>query len=1100
MKKGYQPVPMEDRVARWEKDNHVAAAGSYYAHLALSHYYFGEHEEAAEALAAVQRFLSGLTDNVLKRQWYVFRALNSLKLHELAGSGDHAAVLGQIAPLVAKVETWARLGPLLGPYLAFLHAERERVTGTFERARSLYLDAIASAHQQRYTFLEGHLNECVGELLLETNQGPAHPFFREAARLYRRCQAERKELRLLDRRPQFFEDENLPAVAAIEPPEAPYALPQLDVAYLMRSALAISAEIDQQILLRRIMRTVIESSGAQRGLLLVAEGDSLLVRAESQIEEGDFFRTINQRLDDVPDVCKAVARYVFRTRQRLVLADASQDGEFKDNPEVRALGLRSVLCLPVISQTRLVGVLYLENRLAPGVFTTTATQMTELLTAQAAISLENARLVDEMKRGEEELAREREHLAVTLHSIGDAVIATDTASRVVMLNRVAEETTGWSQAEAAGRALAEVFPIFNENTGEAAEDPVRRVLRSGAVVGLANHTALMSRDGRRIAIADSAAPIRGQSGEVLGVVLVFRDVTEARQAEQEREATIELLRIVNASTNAAGLIADATTFFQKQSGCEAVGVRLQEGEDFPYYETRGFRHEFVLAESRLCAVDSAGDVVRTPDGNPVLECMCGNVICGRVDPEKPFFTPGGSFWTNNMTALLATTTDADRLARTRNSCNGEGYESVALLPLRVGDKRSGLLQLNDRSPGRFSPEQVKMWERLAGHVSVALAKFRAEEALRENEAELKETDSRKNEFLAMLSHELRNPLTPIRNSLFLLEKNALDADEARSAHAVIDRQVGHLTRLVDDLLDVTRITHGKIQLRRERLDLGDLLRRTLEDHRHTFAERGVTLEEQTASGPMWVNADATRLAQVLGNLLANALKFTPRGGHVAVTLERHEPVALLRVRDSGIGMTPDVLERLFQPFTQAKQPLDRSRGGLGLGLALVKGLVELHRGTVTGWSNGPCEGAEFTVRLPLEPVPAPAERPGEAPPFRRRRVFIIEDNVDAADTLGQALRLMGHEVDAAYDGPSGISRAREFHPEILLCDIGLPTMDGYEVARQFRGDAVLKDVVLVALTGYASPDDRQRAGDAGFVEHLAKPPRLELLQDFLARI
>jgi signal transduction histidine kinase/serine/threonine protein kinase/tetratricopeptide (TPR) repeat protein len=404
MRKGYEPIPMEERIARWERDNHVAAAGSYYAHLALSHYYFGEHEQAAEALAGVKRYLSGLTDNVLKRQWYVFQALNALKLHERAGGGDHAAVLAEIAPFVAKVETWARLGPLLGPYLAFLHAERERVTGQFERARGLYLDAIESAHGHRYTFLEGHLNECLGEMFLERGRGQARPFLAEAARLYRLCGSERKEIRLLDRHPQLFEEEAAPAAATIDvPAAAPNALPQIDVGYLMRSALAISAEIEEEALLHRIMQTVIQSSGAQHGYLLVADGGHLHVRAESHAGDREAVRTVNQRLEDAADVCKAMVRYVFRSGERLVLADACQDGEFKDNPEVRALGLRSVLCLPIIKQSRLVGVLYLENRLAPAVFTPTGTQTTELLTAQAAISLENARLVEEMKRAEEEL-------------------------------------------------------------------------------------------------------------------------------------------------------------------------------------------------------------------------------------------------------------------------------------------------------------------------------------------------------------------------------------------------------------------------------------------------------------------------------------------------------------------------------------------------------------------------------------------------------------------------------------------------------------------------------------------------------------------------
>ncbi len=1225
MRKGCEPVAMEERVARWEKDNHVAAAGSYYAHLALSHYFLGEHDKAADALAGVERYLSGLTDNVLKRQWYVFQALNALKLYQRAEGASREAMLAEIAPLVEKVEVWAGLGPLLGPYLAFLHAERERVTGQFVRARSLYLDAIASAHDQRYTFLEGHLNETFGELLLESGRGPAQPFFREAARLYRRCGAERKELRLFDRHPTFFEEEVKPAVVAVETPvEGPYALPQLDVAYLMRSALAISAEIDQEALLRRIMKTVLESSGAQHGFLLVADGDHLRVRAESHVGEDDPVRTVDQRLEEVAGLCKAIVRYVSRTGKRIVLADACHDGEFRDNAEVRTLGLRSVLCLPVLKQTRLIGALFLENRLAPRVFTPTGIQTTELLAAQAATSLENARLVEEIRLSEQAL-RQSEHLlqliinaapacisyldsglryrlvnqtyqlwfghdpawirgrharevvgeeaweavrpnleralagetvaferqlpysggsrwtystytpdrtpsgeiagvvvhvmdigelkkaeaalkeseqrlAVTLHSIGDAVIATDTASRVVMLNRMAEELTGWSQADAAGRALGEVFQILNEKTGAPAEDPVRKALETGTVVGLANHTTLVSRVGRRLSVADSAAPIRGPKQEVLGVVLVFRDVSDERRSERERDATIELLRVVNAASDTHSLVAGATAFFQEQTGCEAVGIRMKDGDDYPYHEARGFTKEFLLAENWLCTRDGAGKVVRDSGGNPVLECKCGNVISGRFDPAKASFTSSGSFWTNSTTKLLASSTEADRQARTRNRCNGEGYESVALLPLRFGGERLGLVQLNDRRPGMFSPELVHLWERLAGHVAMALAKFRAENELRDSEAALKEADRRKNEFLAVLSHELRNPLAPITNSLYILERAAPGGEQAQRAQAVVARQVGQLSRLVDDLLDVTRISRSKVQLRTEILDLNEIARRAAEDYRAQFEEDAVALALTLGCDPVLVRGDGNRLSQVVGNLLANAAKFTHRGGQAAlsVSTDREARHAVLGVRDNGVGMSPDVLARLFQPFMQADSTLDRSKGGLGLGLALVKGLVELHGGEITAHSGGLGQGAEFVVHLPLEHADGAVSEPRAASHQRcRRRVLIIEDNIDAADSLREALRFGAHEVEVAYNGPQGLALARDFRPEVVLCDIGLPGMDGYDVARAFRAEEDLRDTLLVALSGYTLPDDLERARAAGFDVHLAKPPNLGKLEELL---
>lgn len=389
-----------------------------------------------------------------------------------------------------------------------------------------------------------------------------------------------------------------------------------------------------------------------------------------------------------------------------------------------------------------------------------------------------------------------------------------------------------------------------------------------------------------------------------------------------------------------------------------------------------------------------------------------------------------------------------------------------------------------------------------GTVQDVTERKESEEKLRAANARLEEADRRKNEFLAMLSHELRNPLAPIGNSLFILGHAAPDSDVARHARAVIERQVAHLTRLVGDLLDVTRISRGKIELKCMRLDLADLAQRTVEDHASVFASRSLKVGLQLPPDPVWVHGDPTRLAQVLGNLLHNAAKFTPAGGRVTVSLERDGESAVVSVRDTGIGISPDLAPRVFQPFTQADRSLDRSSGGLGLGLALVKGIVELHGGEVRVSSEGLGRGAEFTLRLPAE------ARPPEQPPRdpaawvepTRRRLLVIEDNVDAAVTLKEALELIGHEVAVAFTGPEGLARARELVPEIVLCDIGLPGMDGYQVARSFRSDEKLRHVGLVALTGYALAEDQEQAAQAGFDRHLAKPVDLRALERVIAEI
>jgi PAS domain S-box-containing protein len=372
------------------------------------------------------------------------------------------------------------------------------------------------------------------------------------------------------------------------------------------------------------------------------------------------------------------------------------------------------------------------------------------------------------------------------------------------------------------------------------------------------------------------------------------------------------------------------------------------------------------------------------------------------------------------------------------------------------------------------------------------ARRQAEHAARDASERLLETDRRKDEFLGMLSHELRNPLAPIRNALYLLDHAPPGGQQARRARDIANRQVAHLTRLVDDLLDVTRIARGKVELRHEVLDLAGLVRRTAEDYRPLMQDRGVDLAVVVPSDPALVNGDPARLTQVLGNLLNNAGKFTPTGGRVVLSLRREGDRAVVHVADSGPGIAPELLPMLFEPFTQGKQTLARTEGGLGLGLSLVKGFVALHGGEVTV-SSRPGGGADFAVSLALARpgattgLAAETALPSAPAAGPRHRVLVVDDNRDAAETLGDLVRMLGHDVELAFDGPSALAEAGRTHPDLVLCDLGLPGMDGYQVARELRArhEGALR---LVALSGYAQPEDVSRALASGFDRHVAKPP------------
>ena len=367
--------------------------------------------------------------------------------------------------------------------------------------------------------------------------------------------------------------------------------------------------------------------------------------------------------------------------------------------------------------------------------------------------------------------------------------------------------------------------------------------------------------------------------------------------------------------------------------------------------------------------------------------------------------------------------------------------------------------------------------------------------------ELQHADRQKNQFLAMLAHELRNPLAPIRNGLELLRMPGVDEVTVRETTDVMERQIVHLVRLVDDLLDVSRIVTGKIVLVKEPVDLGTVLTRAIEETQPLFDARGHELMVTLPARATAVSGDIVRLAQVFSNLLTNAAKYSEKPSQVWLTVEREHDEAVIKVRDTGVGIAREVLPNVFNLFVQADNTLARTQGGLGIGLTLVKRIVELHGGSVGVTSLGLGEGTEFTVRLPLSherPATGGPSRPTETKPLSQRRILVVDDNVDAAMTVVALLKKWGHEVQVTFNGTSALEAVRNFRPEIILLDIGLPGMSGYDVARHLRAEPTAKNLFIAALTGYGQEDDRRRSKEAGFDCHLTKPPDPGVLQTLLA--
>jgi PAS domain S-box-containing protein len=946
-----------------------------------------------------------------------------------------------------------------------------------------------------------------------------------------------------------------------------------------------------------------------------------------------------------------------------------------------------------------------------------------------------ARDISERKRAEAALHEEKERLHATLTGIGDAVVVTDSERRVTMMNPVAQALTGWKE-EAAGRPLDEVFRIINEQTRQPVESPVSRVIRDGRVVGLANHTVLIAKSGGELPIDDSAAPIRDGHGHVIGCVLVFRDITERRRADQQvadEKARIESIvnhvidgiiaidengsveafnpaaerlfgykaaevigqnvkmlmpepfhsehdgylanyrrtaqaKIIGIGREVEGHRKDGSTFpmdlavsefwlgkrryftglvrditerkkaeqalrysemryrslvsiladvpWLANPAGELIGPHTEhykftgtteeqnsgEGwannihpddrervkglwrhavETGTYYENRGqiwhagsqsyhyyvgraipvrnddgtIRewvgaitdiHEQKLAEealrqseqrlteeleaisrlhalsTRLLAVvdvhtaldDLLENAIVTCDAdfgniqlyNPQIKAL--EIVAQRgfkqdfLDYFRTVRVDDGSACAQAMQTgehcIIEDVQKDPAFEPHRSIAAAADFRGIHSTPLKGRNNGViGMLSVHFRQPHRSSEREQHFLDLYARHAADLMERTRFEEAL-------KEADRRKDEFLAMLAHELRNPLAPIRNGLQLMRLAQNDAATVEQARTLMERQFSQLVHLVDDLMDVSRISRGMIELRKQPVEIVTVVSSAVEASRPLIEQMGQELTVTTPKQPVVVEADLTRLAQVFINLLNNAAKYSNRGGHIWLTVERQGSDVVVSVKDTGIGMDANHLAHIFDPFMQIDRSLEKSQGGLGIGLTLVKRLVEMHGGRIEAKSDGLGKGSELAVRLPVVvEVSKPSEPTKEdepAVPKSSFRILIVDDNRDGANSLAMLLRIMGNDTYTAYDGEEGVEVSEKVRPDVVLLDIGMPKLNGYEACRYIREQARGKNVVVVALTGWGQEDDRRRAHEAGFDHHMVKPVEPQVLMKLLGEM
>jgi PAS domain S-box-containing protein len=1165
------------------------------------------------------------------------------------------------------------------------------------------------------------------------------------------------------------------------------------------------------------------------------------------------------------------------------------DPRVSDQEWAQREGMVAFAGYPLIVEDRIVGVMAMFAR----------HPLTEsTLDAMASVANEIG-LGVERKQAQERLREQREWLRVTLACIGDAVIATDTEGRLTFLNGVAQELTGWTQADAAGQSLETVFHILHEQTRQAVENPVEKVLRDGVVVGLGNHTVLVARDGTERPIDDSAAPIRDTTGEMIGVVLIFRDVTEQRLADRElRASEARKSAILGTALDCVitmdheGKVVEFNPAAEKTFGysrAEVVGKGLAEfiippslreshrtgmahylatGEgpvldkrlELPALRADGTEFPVELAITRistaspplftaylrditerkraeqhrnvrLAVTQALSEAASVDDGaGGVLRAVCENIgwdvgflwtfneegtalVCTKSwhRPDVPVdefesvscsrtFATGeglpGHVWASGKPVWILDIAQAVNFPHLASAVQ-YGLHSAFAYPVSVGQQTLGVIEFLTKSIREPDADLLEMMGTVAGSVGQFIERKTTEEELRQSEQRfrqladtmpqivwtagpdgnidylnrrwteftglpqalgndgwgsvlhpddarpanerwaasvesgapfemeirlldrrqqiyrwhlmrtvavrdesgrltrwfgtstdiheqknaeesarylaeasaalasvvdyestlqkvanlavpyfadwstvdvaddgslrrlavahkdpekihlahdlmrdyppdpqspsgalavlrtgkpqivseitdemlvhgakderhlrlirslglksyicvplvvsgnplgvltfitaesgrryndtdlalavdlahraavaiennqlyqaLRDADRRKDEFLATLAHELRNPLAPIRNSLQILRMPRVDAATIERSRDMMERQVHHLVRLVDDLLDVSRVMRGKIELRRERVELATVVARAVETVQPLVDAQGHQLSVSLPTESLSIDADPVRLAQVVGNLLTNAAKYTEPNGRIWLTAERDGEMAVLRVRDNGIGIAPQMLPRIFELFVQVDHASTRSQGGLGIGLTLVKNLVEMHNGTVEARSEGLGKGCEFVVRLPLlaqaldqDQGPETVQQADEPPSPSGHRLLVVDDNQDAATSLATLLRLQGHEVQIAYSGMAALEITKTYTPDAVFMDIGMPGLDGYEVARRLRQQPRLAKVVLVALTGWGQQEDRRRSAEAGFDHHLVKPPEPKTLEGILA--
>lgn len=747
------------------------------------------------------------------------------------------------------------------------------------------------------------------------------------------------------------------------------------------------------------------------------------------------------------------------THQTVVVNDIANDPLWAEFREV-ALdhGLRACWSTPILSSNGTVlgtFALYYREVNQP---TPQDQEVVDLLKHTAAVVIERDRETRDRRAAEQALRNSEEQFRLLFKNSGDAIIIADDDGNYLESNQAACEMLGYSHDQLLRMNVSDLMAREAPDAGSRYQDYIQKGFEAGEF-------SFVRPDGEfRIAqyTASRFAPGRHLS--------ILRDITERKYIETALRKKSERLRLM----------------------WESASLLLTTDE--PEKMVQGLFNKiaphFGLDTYFNFMVNSAGDALRLESCTGIPEDAAraitrlefGQAVCGTVALRRePIVATYIQDSDEPMTQLV----------------KSFGIRAYACSPLMINGKLLGMLSFASRTRNQFDEDELEFLRTICHYVTVAYERLRLV-------LELKENDRRKDEFLATLAHELRNPLAPIRNGLQIMRIAGDNRDAIEQARETMERQLQQMVRLIDDLLDLSRITRGKIELRKERGDLATVVQNAIETSRPLIEQSGHTLTVNFPSESVFVDADATRLAQVFANLLNNAAKYTEKGGRIGLTVERQGGEVVVRVKDTGVGIPAHQISRVFEMFSQVDRSLEKSQGGLGIGLSIVKRLVEMHGGTVEAQSEGHGFGSEFIVRLPVlissdrESYSSKYEEQANA--SAQRRIVVADDNEDSAFTMAMMLKLMGNEVRTASDGVEAIEVAEAFRPELILLDIGMPRLNGYDACRRIREQSWGKDVVMIALTGWGQDEDKRQSREAGFDHHLVKPVEPEALEKLLAAL